>query len=301
MIKKGGKPGFCVSLIFLIIFILLASSALYAYKAIQLNQPKVRLIIPPGQTKAGRIEVKNASNEPQAVKIYVEDWVYADDTGSKKFMPPATSDLSCANWISFAPAEFAVPAFGKQYVNYTVRVPKDAIGGHYAVLFFESRLGKSEVKPEEKTETMVSMPVAIRIGSLFYIEPEGTINRSAQLGKLSLERKSNSEPLAINLDFKNTGNVDIIAAGNFNIIDKQGIVYSRGEFSNKIYTFAGNTAKFTATTKEPLPKGKYDFIITLDLGQALEELSMGRGPILVKEAEIEIGNKGEVVSIGELR
>jgi hypothetical protein len=297
MIKNGGKGGLFLPIVFLSIFIFLSYSNLYAYKAIQLDQPKVRLIVPPGQSKAGRIEVKNDSKEPKAVKIYVEDWAYTADDGSKKFMPSGTTDLSCANWISFAPAEFIVPALGKQYVNYTVKVPKEAVGGHYAVLFFESAMGNLP----EKTEAMVSMPVAIRIGSLFYIEPEGTINRTAELGKLSLERKSNSEPLAINLDFKNTGNVDIIAAGNFNIIDKQGIVYSRGEFSNKIYTFAGNTAKFTATTKEPLPKGKYDFIITLDLGQALEELGMGRGPILVKEAEIEIENKGEVVSIGELR
>jgi hypothetical protein len=255
------------------------------------------LIIPPGQSKAGRIEIKNASNESKAVKVYIEDWVYTSDDGSKRFMPPATSDLSCANWISFAPGEFTVPAFGKQYVNYTVRVPKDATGGHYAVLFFESAMGKTQ----EKTEAMVSMPVAVRIASLFYIEPEGTINRAGQLGKLSLERKSNSEPLAINLDFKNTGNVDIIAGGNFDIIDKQGMVYARGEFSNKIYTFAQETAKLKANIKESLVKGKYDFIVTLDLGKALEELSMGRGPILVKETEIEIGNKGEVASIGELK
>lgn len=298
MTKRGGRLGFFVLLVFLSCSILLTFSDLYAYRAIQFDQPKVRLIIPPGQSQAGRIELKNSSNEPKAVKIYVEDWVYTDDTGSKKFMPPGSADLSCANWISFAPAEFTVPAFGKQYVNYTVRVPKDAMGGHYAILFFESAMGG---EPQEKTEAMVSMPVAIRIGSLFYIEPEGTINRTAQLGKLSLERKSNDAPLAINLDFKNTGNVDIIAGGNFSIIDKQGMVYSRGEFSNKIYTLPQDIAKLTASRKEPLPKGKYDFIITLDLGGALEELSMGRGPVVTKEARIEIGQNGEILEVGELK
>lgn len=297
MTKRGGRLGFFVLLVFLSCSILLTFSDLYAYRAIQLDQPKVRLIIPPGQSKTGRIEVKNPSNEPKAVKVYIEDWVYAAGDGSKKFMPPGTTNLSCANWISFAPAEFTVPALGKQYVNYTVRVPKDAVGGYYAAFFFESAMGQ----PAEKTEAMVSMPVAIRIGSLFYIEPEGTINRAAQLGKLSLERKSKDMPLVINLDFKNTGNVDIIAGGNFNIIDNQGIVYARGEFNKKIYTFPAGTAKLTATSKEPLPKGEYDFIITLDLGGALEELGMGRGPVVTKEARIEIGQNGEILEVGELK
>lgn len=295
-ILKGYRERFFVSISFLIVFILLFSSSLCAFKVIQLDKPKIRLIIPPGQSKTGRIEVKNPSPESREIKIYIEDWVYADDTGSKNFMPSGTADLSCANWIDFVPAEFTVPAFGEQYINYTVRVPPDAKGGHYAVIFFESRMGK----PEATADAMAVVPVAIRVGSLLYVEPAGTIKRAAQIENLSLSRESKDSPLEIKVDFKNIGNVDITAAGNFNIIDKAGIVYGRGEF-NTVYTFPSDVTKLTATWKGPIPKGKYDLIITIDLGKALEELGMGRGPAIVREAEIEIGENQEVERVGELK
>lgn len=284
---------FCV---FIILFFI--PCQIYAFKVVQLDQPKIRLVVPAGGSKSGRIEVKNNSPEPKEVKVVIEDWSYENTLdGSKNFFSAGTISRSCAPWINYAPSEFTVPPFGKEYVNYVVRVPEEAKGGYYAGLFFESLMGRPT---EEKTDAMVVVPVTVSVGSLFYIEVQGTINRAAQLENLSLERKSKDKPLLINLDFKNTGNVDITAAGNFNLIDKQGVVYARGEF-NQTYTLPGDTAKFSARWKESIPKGKYDLIITLNLGKALEELGMGRGPVVIKEAEIEVGDNGEVVRVGELK
>ena len=293
---KENQRGFFVLIAFLITFISLFSSDLYAYRAIQLDQPKIRLIIPPGQSATGRIEVRNPSDEPKEIKIYIEDWFYADNTGTKTFMPPGSVSSSCADWIKFVPVEFTVSAFGKQYVNYTVTVPRDASGGHYAVLFFESLMEK----PQPQTQAMAVVPVAIRIGSLFYIEVEGKTERTAQLSNLSIERNPEDKSLKISADFKNIGNVDITAGGSFHIMDSQGMVFARGEF-NKVYTFPNDTAKLTSQWKESLPEGKFDLIITIDLGKALLELGMGSGPVVVKEAEIQIGPDGEVIRVGELR
>jgi hypothetical protein len=292
---KWRRRGFFVA--FLFVFILFFYSNLYAYKALQLDSPKVRLIIPPGKSKTGKIEVRNEADEPKKVKLSVEDWAYVDESGSKKFFPPGTEKLSCANWINYAPAEFVIPAFGKEYVNYTARVPEDAQGGHYAVLFFENVMGELP----EKTDSMVVVPVAIRIGSLFYIECEGTVKRTVEFDKPVLERGPNEKPLAINVGFKNTGNVDLIVGGNFDIIDKQGMVYARGKFINDAYLFPGDTGILKANWKGSIPKNSYDLIITLDLGKALEEVGLGRGPVVVKEAEIEIGDNGEVVRVSDLK
>ncbi|MCX5701785.1 MAG: hypothetical protein NTW64_02245, partial [Candidatus Omnitrophica bacterium] len=69
---------------------------------------------------------------------------------------------------------------------------------------------------------------------------------------------------------------------------------------NNVYTFPQDEAKLTTTWKEPLPEGAYDLVLTLDIGKALEEAGLGRGPVITKEAEIEIGKKGEVVRVGRL-
>ena len=55
-----------------------------------------------------------------------------------------------------------------------------------------------------------------------------------------------------------------------------------------------------ASWKKPLSAGKYHLIITVDIGKPLEEAQLGRGPVITKEAELVIGDAGEIVKVGEL-
>ncbi len=268
-------------------------STAFAIGVIELDHTKVRLSIAPGSSKSGSIMVENPSDETRHVKIYLEDWRYVSQDGSKEFSPAGTINLSAAGWISFLPVEFTILPFGKQKLNYTVRVPANAQGGHYAIMFFE-------VGEPNQTSEGVSVNLAIRMGSLFYIEPEGTIKKFHQLSDFNVQKNESTNGLDISLDFQNTGNTDIICGGTFDIIDKRGRVFARGEFS-KGYTLPGDTAKLSSAWKKPLSAGKYDVVVTLDLGKALEELQLGRGPIVVKESEIEIGEAGKVVSVGPLK
>jgi len=262
---------------------------------VRINPTKIRLIIPAGGSKTGTVEVDNPSEVSLIVKAYLEDWSYTSaHDGTKNFFPAGATPLSCSNWITTSLNEFVIPAFGRQVINYTVRVPQEASGGHYAVLFFESLLSD----PQDRGTAQLG--VIVRIGALFYIEPEGTIRRSAQVSNLSLKRKSANTPLQMNMDFKNTGNVDITCVGTFHIMDKKGMVSARGELDN-VYLFPQERAKLNSEWKEVLSKGKYSLVITVDIGKALEEARLGRGPVIVKEAEIEIGDSGEVLSIGELK
>lgn len=264
-----------------------------------IDKTKIRLSILPGKTQYGDITVENPTSEPRMMRVYLEDWYYSPAAdGSKEFVPPNTTPLSCASWITFNPSEFMVPAFGRQRVSYVVKMPPEAKGSYYAVLFFESGMGETTEQTVEGLGAGINLNV--RIAALFYVEAEGSVKRSAEFSKLTLKKEGKSAPLLIEVDFRNTGNVDITCGGSFHIMDKPGLIYARGEF-NDIYTFPGNSAKLTYSWKEPLPEGKYDIVLTLDLGKALEEAKISRGPIMVKEAEIEIGQNGEVVSMGELK
>ena len=78
------------------------------------------------------------------------------------------------------------------------------------------------------------------------------------------------------------------------------MVIARGVL-NDVYTFPAASAKLAATLKESLPAGKYDLVFTIDLGKALEEANMGRGPVITKEAEISIGENGKILNIGQLK
>lgn len=262
---------------------------------VRINPTKIRLIIPAGGSKNGSIEVDNPSEESIIVKTYLQDWSYTPAyDGTKNFFPAGATVFSCSDWITTSLSEFVIPAFGKQTVNYSVRVPPDAEGGHYAVLFFESLLSEPEVKESAQ------LGVIVRIGTLFYIEPEGSIKRSAEIEKFSLKRRASDNSLEISLDLKNTGNVDITCAGTFHIMDRRGMILARGELEN-IYLFPQDKTKLNAYWSGALSKGKYSLVITIDIGKALEEARLGRGPVIIKEAEIEIGDNGEVLRIGELK
>jgi len=242
------------------------------------------------------VESEGILNEQEAEKT-MKNIMYATVIGASVEVS-AEERRRFDNWIKFNPAEFTLVPFGVTTINYVANVPKDAIGGHYAVMFFETLA--SSPQQNALGETVESgVGLAIRIGSLFYIEAKNTIKRSADLTNFAITKDSDKS-YTFQIDFKNTGNTDITSSATFNLTDKKGKVYARGPFKD-LFTFPGNITRLTAVWKDALAAGNYDFVLTLNLGKAQEEYNLGRGPVLVLESAVEIGENGEVLKVGELK
>ena len=238
---------------------------------LRLTDPKVRLSIAPGQSKSGKIAIENPTEQPIKVRCYLEDWFYTDGgDGGKEFRAPSTTPLSCASWINFSPSEFTLNPFGRELINYVVSVPADAQGGYYAVLFFETEIGQGQ------DEQGFNVLILGRLGSLFYVQTAGVVNKQAILKDLTVDQKTKG--FEVTTTFKNTGNVDITASGGFNLIDQTGLVFARGQF-NQAYTFPEDEVLLSADWSKAVQPGIYDLIITLDLG----------GKILVEEYQLQLG------------
>jgi len=282
-------------------FFLLALTYASALDLPTLDKNKIRVVVAPGKTEFGEIIVTNSSPDAKDLRLYLQDWKYANTSeGTKEFMAINTTPLSCVSWINFSPAEFTIPAFGKQRVSYSIKVPVEAKGGYYACLFFETSLAGTFPKEEEQGKINAGVDFLIRSACLFYVEAEGTVKRELKFDNLHLTKENAQGPLKVEVSCLNTSNTDIVASGTYHIMDNEGVVYARGEFNNA-YTFSGDSAKFSALWKEQLPKGKYGLVMTFDIGKALEEAGIGRGPIVVRESQIEVGDNGEVVRVGELK
>ncbi|MFH1691701.1 MAG: hypothetical protein ABIC68_03920 [Candidatus Omnitrophota bacterium] len=245
-----------------------------ALAGLRIDKPKVKMEVTPGDYENGVIRVENRNGQTSSIRVYLEDWVSSGDdrTGSDKvFMPKGTTPLSCSNWISFSPADFVLAPGEARDVQYTVSLPKEAKGGYYSVMFFESQSGTLE-KLNEQGEN-VSVKVLNRLGALFYVQAEGTINKTAELRNLDISYKLND--LVVSGDFVNTGNTDISVTGTFNVIDGQGFVYARGEF-NKVFVLPTEKGVLTARSDSvDLKAGSYGLLITLDFvggGSIVEEV-----------------------------
>ena len=255
---------------------LLASfSALTGLQAatIRISAPRVELALSPGETYSGEIVTENPTDEETKVKIYLEDWIYTPGgTGEKKFTPASTTPLSASSWITFSPAEDVIKPFGRTTVRYTVVVPPNAKGGHYAVLFFETLLGT--VTEEEG----VNVLVAGRVGALFFIETKNVTERSGKIEAVDITPPAGNKPMEILTRFRNTGNVDISVGGKYLVMDPEGKVQARGDL-NKIYTFPGAMESGNTQVVGRLAKGAYQLLLTYDLG---------KGKSLVEEKSITV-------------
>ncbi len=268
----------------------------------RVDKSKVRMIIPAGGSQAGTLKVYSQSSDRIKLKVHFEDWSYAyQQDGSKDFYPSGTTSYSCSEWFSVNPKEFTLPPLGMQTVNFVAKVPEEAKGVFFSVMFFETTtLPSLEGTPISPGELRVGTTLNIKLGTLFYIEAQDTVKRQVELENLSVQQDAEGKYFSLNLDLKNTGNADITSKGNFDLIDEKGIVYARGEL-NDSYTFSGQQAKLTGIWKKLIDSGTYDLIITLDLGKSLEEARLGRGPVIVKEAQVKIGPYGDVTGVSELR
>jgi len=264
-----------------------------------MNQSKIRLSVSPGQRAFGEITLENPTEQAKTMHLYLEDWYYlTDGSGAKEFLPPNSIPASACSWITFSPADIALPAFGKQKINYSVNVPAGARGARFAALFFETAVGKGGISRSERS---AGLDVNVRVATLFYVEVKGTVERSAKIGNLKVRPSGkNAGWLDIALDFENTGNSDITTSGSFNLMDDNGMVSARGAF-NSVYSFAGGKGVLLGTWKDKIPPGKYDLVITIDLGKALADAGMGRGPVITKEAVLTIGENNQVIQVGQLQ
>ncbi len=237
--------------IFIYLFLFLFSKG-FCFN-LRIDTPKIKIKIKPGQTITGVLNVENSSSKQIIVKAYLEDFTYISPyDGTKKFMPPNSLENSCAKWINFSPHEFTLPPFGRKKVSYSINVPSRVEGGYYAVLFFETSLGKLENDLER-----VNISLLGRIGCLFFIETENK-TKKADIENISFRKNR------IEADFCNEGNVILIAKGNFYVMDEKGIVRNRDKITD-IYISPKDKARFSIKLPEKLSPGKYTLIISFDL------------------------------------
>ena len=240
------------------------AQALFSYEAqamtIRISNPKIELELSPGETTTGEIEAENPTPDAVKLRVYPEDWTYANGIGEKIFKPAGTMPLSASNWIRVTPSDTVLQPFSKIKANYSIAVPADAKGAYFTVVFFETSLGTA------KNDEGVSVLVAGRVGALIFVRVKGTVNRKGEIEEVRVSPPEGNKPMEILTRFKNSGNIDISLTGNFLILAADGKVLGRGNL-NTINTFPGVVESRSTQWVGRLPKGTHTLLLTYDLGK----------------------------------
>lgn len=259
-----------------IILILLILVSRDASAQLLMEKSRIHLTVTPGETVVDSMTIHNTGNVAADVKVYWQDFIYLPPfNGKKNFSQPGTSEYSMAEWISYSPQLLTLPPQSKRGINFTIKVPEDAKGGHYGVLFFEQGLGTGT--------TTTGVNIITRLGSLFFVE---TINRdkTSKIDNIRFEEKF------LKGSFTNEGDIFLFPKGIYYLINQDGVAAERGEL-DKIYLTPGNTADFKIYISDEVAEGDYTAVITLDLGD---------GDSLIKEVDFSKTGTGSF-KINEIR
>ena len=248
-----------------ICFLTFAVAREAAAVSVSIDKPHINIDVEAGQAASGVITLKNTGEKPSSIQVNVEDWIY-DEKGERVFKNAGTTPLSCALWLDITPRYLVVPAGEKVVFNYNIKVPEDAAGGHYAVIFFES---SPSIEDELKG---TGVKIVSRIGCVVYQETKDKTVKTGSILSTDISGPAANEPLVLKYRFKNDGNAFIRLKGALNIIDKDGNVIGTAEAKQNPGTLPGDTRQDEIRWFGSIRKGTYQALLTVDIGEDLPPL-----------------------------
>lgn len=227
-----------------------------------IDPARVELSVKPGEEKTGVVTVLNYDEaSPIHVKVYVQDLVYLPD-GSNDFLPLGTTPWSFGDYIKVGPTEFDIPPGKQEQVRYVVSLPKDAKGGRYGVIFFETATPPSDVK-------QVGATVNVRLGTILLVTVEGTDIIKAKLTAMTVDAKDKKKPIEVSWTVYNDSNILIRPFGTVKIIDDKKVEVATLDVNKeKAGILPQTNRKFSIQyqDRDKLPKGNYFVQLVLDYG-----------------------------------
>lgn len=236
----------CMCLVILIASVTLCQAQIF------IEQGKVELDLNPSEKVSGKINVHNTSEQEITVKVYLEDFVYQPPyDGTKEFLSAGLDPLSAKELININTYKLVLAPFAKRTLSYTVNAPVVFNQGRYGVLFFE--------KVGSKLQSDRGINVVTRVGTLFFVEPEGkkidTELDGFQFSGNKLQAKWN-----------NNGRTIVIPSAVYYVMDRDGVIFDRGKVE-KSYLPPESQAPVHFELSTQIPDGEYLNIVTVDLGQ----------------------------------
>ena len=205
-----------------------------------------------GKRRGQTLTVKNAKlDAPVHLTVYIRDVSFLPD-GTHEFPAPGSTDWSCASWIAVMPKELDIPANSSQEVRVSVAIPEGAAGGHYAMIFFETKPSYAEQ----------GIGVNFRIGVLVEAIVPGTEHYGATLKDLAFAPPKNAVAALFN-----DSNLLIRPEGVVKVFDGAGKKIRQVPLNpNNLGILPKALRTFPIELGDRLPDGRYQLKVEVDYG-----------------------------------
>ena len=229
----------------------------------------------PGERYDGVITVKNDSDDPQEVKVYQTDYLFACD-GTNNYADPGTTARSNATWVSFTPSFFTIPPRSTATVNYTVQVPMDSaakklVGSYWSMLMVEgiakgsaeSAAQSAALKDNKKPQMGIRQTIRYGIQVATHIAQTGT--KKIDFLDAKLVTKDDGKKF-LQVDIGNSGEVWVRPTMYVELFDDKGV--SKGKFPGVAYRLYPGTSVRQMIDLSSVQKGTYKALVVVDVGDA---------------------------------
>lgn len=241
-----------------------ATEVLRAGVALGVSPIRVEHEVPAGQMKTDAITVENESKEAVHMRVTVADWYMTRD-GSPVFVKRGKApEFSMSDWMDVNPAEFDLPAHGRQIIRYTFAVPTNARpGGYRTAVLIES---VPNIAPGQKAHVAF---LNARIGAIIYNRVGQSMPQAAVTTQQLVLDPKNSTQMDVQISMKNTGSTFFRFKGSCKIIDRQGRVLQSLPILDSVI-LPQSERDILIPLKGEVPVDAFTIVSSLDIG--LKEL-----------------------------
>ena len=230
---------------------------------------KLELQVAAGTGQDFAILVRNTGGEPQAMKIYFNDYSIKPDNDFV-FEPPGHYSYSCAKWLQSENTSIQVPVGKTVETGFRVNVPAKAEpGGHYGVIFFEQQ-------PPPGNANVRALP---RIGALIMVTVPGQIVRQGEIKNVSITSTwfwpahrlpiLPTRKVKARMVFYNSGNVHLTVKGS--LLYKPSFGWGAGKIDFAEITILPKTTRYLdADIPDPPLIGSFKVVATAQYGPSLD-------------------------------
>ena len=243
------------AIVTIVLLCTLHNAALAQFQTV-VSPAKIEMAVSEKKKKKQYIKVVNTGNQVITVHNYTRDWWFKAEV-PKIFAPANTFERSCASWIALDQSKFELQPGEKRSIPFTLAVPPDAEGGHYAVIFFR-------VEPKPKKGASLQIRFGSRIGVLIAQFDPKTSAPDLKIVGGQVEPPTDAEPLRLTVDLENPSNVHVKPTGTAALISKtDGRYISHFRVTSWPQLLPGQAKDATGEWAGVLPPGEYEALVTL--------------------------------------